>query len=351
MLDTKSSPAPAEQNTGSARFLTTEQMIRLDQAFVAWVGKARGKRSLLSRNRCRIVFLILRYTGAKLGEVLAIDDNEDLNLNARKLRLGGRGEDPRHWREVHLPQELFAELSQIARDPDYADLRGALLALDQGYVRRVLYERAAECGLPRSLANPNTLRRSRGLELSRGGVPLSAIQRLLGHMTANSTAAFLDLPDNEGLGRESAYLDRENDLADEARNTFSGRVVAVTPGDHQSLLEVETPGGHRLVAVLANEHLRAMDLGIGSLVTATINAPRLVRDDALRQTADGPNRFRGVVERILTGGNTAEVVVLLEDGARVCSVLPPQSLASLQLEVGETVWAMTGAFSITLAAR
>lgn len=349
MLDPKSPPTQTEQNTGSAKFLTTEHMVRLDQAFVAWVAKARGKRSSMSRNRCRIVFLILRYTGAKLGEVLAIDDGEDLNLNARKLRLGGRGEDPRHWREVHLPQELFTELSQIVRNPDYTALRGTLLALDQGYVRRVLYERAAECGLPRSLANPNTLRRSRGLELSRGGVPLSAIQRLLGHMTANSTAAFLELPDNDA--REQAYLDRENGLSGEARNTFAGRVVAVTPGDHQSLLEVETPGGHRLVAVLANEHLRSMDLGIGSMVNATINAPRLVRDDALRQTADGPNRFRGVVERILTGANTAEVVVLLEDGARVCSVLPPDTLAGLRLEVGETVWAMTGAFSITLSAR
>jgi molybdate transport system regulatory protein len=351
MPDRHPSPSPVDQNPAAARFLTTEQLVRLDQAFVAWGAGARGKRSLMSRNRCRIVFLILRYTGAKLGEVLAVDDREDLNLTSRKLRLGGRGEDPRHWREVHLPQELFAELSQILRDPDYAPLRGSLLALDQGYVRRVLYERAAECGLPRSLANPNTLRRSRGLELSRGGVPLNAIQRLLGHMTANSTAAFLDLPDGETADREQAYLDRENGLTGETRNTFAGRVVAVTPGDHQSLLEVETPGGHRLVSVLANEQMRAMDLGLGSLVKATISAPRLVRDDALRQTADGPNRFRGVVERILTGANTAEVVVLLEDGARVCSVLPPDTLASLNLEVGETVWAMTGAFSISLTAH
>jgi molybdate transport system regulatory protein len=347
-------PRPAVGSPGQAptatRYLTTEQLLRLDQAFAAWVAKARGKRSGLSRNRCRVVFLLLRYTGAKLGEVLAIDDREDINLASRKLRLGGRGEDPRHWREVHLPQEAFAELSQVLRDPDYAALRGSLLALDQGYVRRVLYERAAECGLPRPLANPNSLRRSRGLELTRGGVPLSAIQRLLGHMTANSTAAFLELPEAPG-DLAQPYLDRENGLEAGDRNTFAGRVAAITPGDHQSLLEVETLGGHRLVAVLSNDHLRSMDLGLGSLVTARIRPPRLARDDALHHAADGPNRFRGVVERILTGANTAEVVVLLEDGARVCSVLPPDSLASLNLEVGETVWAMTGAFSISLTAR
>ena len=90
-----------------------------------------------------------------------------------------------------------------------------------------------------------------------------------------------------------------------------------------------------------------MGLRRGSPVTARIRPPRLSREVA---QAAGPNRFRGVVERILTGADTAEVVVLLEDGARVSSVVTPESLANLRLEVGEPVWAMTGAFSITVSA-
>ncbi len=332
----------------SAKYLTPEQMAQLDQAFSRWVANARGKRSKISRNRCRLVFLMLRHTGAKLGEVLAVHDVEDFDLVARKVRLGGRGEEARPWREVYMPHELHAELGQILRDADYAPFRGTLFALDQGYVRRVLYERAAECGLPRHMANPNTLRRSRGIELLRGGVPLVAIQRSLGHLTANSTAAFLELSGEDAAALDVALLDREKTPAEDSRNVFSGKVANVSPGDLQSLVEVETPGGHRLVSVLSNDHLRAMGLRRGSPVTARIRPPRLTRDDA-GQAAAGPNRFRGVVERIMVGADTAEVVVQLEDGARVCSVITPESLANMRLEVGEIVWAMTGAFSITVS--
>lgn len=339
--------AGAGSDASTAKFLTTEQLVLLDHAFTTWVGKARGKRSLISRNRCRLVFLMLRHTGAKLGEVLAIDDTEDFDLVARKVRLGGRGEDAKPWREVYMPHELHAELGDILRDTDYAPHRGGLFALDQGYVRRVLYERAAECGLSRHLANPNTLRRSRGIELFSGGVPLVAIQRSLGHLTANSTAAFLELSGDD-TAVDPALFEREKNPAEDNRNVFSGRVAAINPGDLQSLVEVETPGGHRLVSVLSNDHLRAMGLRRGSPVTARIRPPRLTRNDA-GQSAPGPNRFRGVVERIMVGADTAEVVVELEDGARVSSVVTPESLATLGLEVGEPVWAMTGAFSITVS--
>lgn len=333
----------------SAKFLTTDQMVLLDQTFAAWVAAARGKRSRISRNRSRLVFLMLRHTGAKLGEVLAIRDDEDFDMVARKVRLGGRGEEARTWREVYMPHELHAELGLILRDGDYAPFRGSLFALDQGYVRRVLYERAAECGLPRHLANPNTLRRSRGIELLHGGVPLVAIQRSLGHLTANSTAAFLELSGEDTAALDMALLEREKNPAEDSRNVFTGKVAAISPGDLQSLVEVETPGGHRLVSVLSNDHVRAMGLRRGSPVTARIRPPRLTRDDAPGAAA-GPNRFRGVVERIMVGADTAEVVVQLEDGARVSSVVTPESLANLRLEVGEPVWAMTGAFSITVSA-
>lgn len=335
--------------TPEVRYLTPEQLLLFEESFADWVAKARGRRSSSSRNRCRLVFSLLRHTGAKLGEVLAIDDREDFDLAARKVRLGGRGEEPRPVREVSLPHDLQTELAAVLGDADYAPLRGSLFALDQGYMRRVIYERAKECGLPKHLANPNTLRRSRGIELLRGGMPLGAIQRILGHLTANSTAAFLEIP-SDASGALNLTLPEGGSLSPggDSHNAFVGKVATITPGDLQSLIEVETLGGHRLVSVLSNDHLKGMCLRRGSHVTVRIRPPRLARDSS--QAAPGPNRFRGVVERILTGADTAEVVVLLEDGARVSSVVTPESLATLRLKVGETVWAMTGAFSITISA-
>lgn len=341
------SPAPGHE----PNFLTVEQMHRLDAAFGAWVAKARGKRSVVSRNRARLVFLLLRYTGAKLGEILAINDQTDFVLACRKVLLGGgRGEDAKPRREVYLPGELHGELKQLLRDPDYAPLRGGIFHLDQGYMRRVIYERAGECGVPKHLANPNTLRRSRAVELLHNGVPLTVVQRILGHLTANSTAAFLDLPEEEQKRLEKYFLERENRRAAGAHNTFFGTVSAVSPGDIQSRVEVTTLGGHVLVSVISTRSLEAMGLREGILVTARLKAPWVTLDVAHGEAENQEeNRFRGVVERVTRGAEAAEVLLALADGSKLCSMVGLDVLDEMRLGSGDSVWAVANAFSVVLS--
>jgi molybdate transport system regulatory protein len=332
-------------------YLTVEQMERLDDAFGAWVAKAKGKRSVISRNRARLVFLLLRYTGAKLGEILALDDRSDFVLAYRKVLLGGgKGEDAKPRREVYLPGELHAELKQLLRDPDYTPSRGVIFHLDQGYMRRIIYERAVESGVPKHLANPNTLRRSRAVELLHNGVPLTVVQRILGHLTANSTAAFLDLPEEEQKRMEKYFLERETRRSVGAHNTFFGKVTAVAQGEIQSRVEVTTRGGHKLISVISSKSLEAMGLKEGILVTARVKAPWVVLD------ADPPgdrdrveNRFRGVVERVVRGKDGAEVVLTLADGSRMCSMVGLDVLENLRLGQGDGVWAAANAFSVFLS--
>ncbi len=337
---------PAEPN-----YLTVEQMGRLDAAFAAWVARAKGKRSVISRNRARLTFLLLRYTGAKLGEILALNDETDFVLAYRKVLLGGgKGEDARPRREVYLPADLHAELKQILRDPDYAPLRGTIFHLDQGYMRRVVYERAEECGVPKNLANPNTLRRSRAVELLHNGVPLTVVQRILGHLTANSTAAFLDLPEEEQKRLEKYFLERENRRAAGTHNTFFGKVSAVLPGEIQSRVEITTLGGHCLVSVISTKSLEAMGLKEGIFVTARIKAPWVaLGTDRDPPPQAGENRFKGVVERVSKGREGAEVVLTLDDGTRLCSMLGLDALERMRLGAGDGVWAVADAFSVILS--
>jgi molybdate transport system regulatory protein len=341
---------PAPQDTGEPNFLTVEQVGRLDAAFDAWVAKAKGKRSVISRNRTRLVFLLLRYTGAKLGEILALDDRTDFVLAYRKVLLGGgKGEDARPRREVYLPGELHAELKQLLRDPDYAALRGEVFHLDQGYMRRVIYERAEECGLPKHLANPNTLRRSRAVELLHNGVPLTVVQRILGHQTANSTAAFLDLPEEEQKRLEKYFLERENRRTTGVSNTFFGRVSAVHPGEIQSRVEMTTLGGHVLVSIMSSKSVEALGLREGVFVTARLKAPAVALDSAQDEPPkSGENTFHGVVEQVHRGRNGAEVVLTLDDGSKLCSTMSLDALFETKLGPGDGVWATADPFSIIL---
>jgi molybdate transport system regulatory protein len=345
-------PTPAATEPHEPNFLTAEQMRRLDAAFAAWVAKAKGRRSVVSRNRARLVFLLLRSTGAKLGEILAIDDQADFVLAYRKVLLGGgRGADAKPRREVYLPGELHAELKQLLRDPDYTPFRGAIFHLDQGYMRRVIYERAGECGIPKHLANPNTLRRSRAVELLHNGVPLTVVQRILGHLTANSTAAFLDLPEEEQKRMEKHFLDRENRRAVGVHNTFFGKLAVVETGEIQSRLTVRTLGGHAVTAIISTKSLESLGLREGAMVTARVKAPWVTLDAAPATDASaGENRFRGVVERVTRGADAAEVVVALADGTKLCATVGPDALAEMHLGQGDGIWAGASAFSVIIAA-
>lgn len=345
---------PIEAN--EPNFLTVEQMRRLDAAFAAWVAKAKGKRSVVSRNRTRLVFLLLRYTGAKLGEILAIDDQKDFVLACRKVLLGGgRDTDAKPRREVYLPGELHAELKQLLRDPDYTPHRGGIFHLDQGYVRRVIYDRASEAGIPKHLANPNTLRRSRAVELLQNGVPLTVVQRILGHLTANSTAAFLDLPEEEQKRLEKHFLDRENRRAAGQYNTFFGKIAAIEAGEIQSRLTVRTLGGHDLTAVISTKSLEALGLRLGGLATVRVKGALLALADAAEagvapDTHPAENRFRGVVERVTRGADVAEVVAALADGTRISATLGLDALAELRFCQGDGVTVLVSAFSVIVSA-
>lgn len=343
-------PAPAD--APEPNFLTAEQMRRLDAAFDAWVAKAKGRRSVVSRNRARLVFLLLRYTGAKLGEILAIDDTADFVLACRKVLLGGgRGDEAKPRREVYLPGELHTELKLLLRDPDYTPLRGGIFHLDQGYMRRVIYDRAGESGIPKNLANPNTLRRSRAVELLHNGVPLTIVQRILGHLTANSTAAFLDLPEEEQKRLEKHFLDRENRRAAGVHNTFFGKIAAIDAGDIQSRLTVRTLGGFDLTAVISTKSLEALGLREGGLATARIKAPWVTLDaGGVGDDPGSENRFRGVVERVTRGADAAEVVVVLADGTRLCATVGLDVLSEMRLGQGDGVWTGASAFSVIVGA-
>jgi len=327
------------------KFLDTLELTRLSEAFSAWTERASRPDVGVSRNRVRLIYLMLRHTGARLGGVLALNDRADINLDSLSVTLGG-GEG--EGREVQIPAELGESLAAVFDDPAYASLRGSLFHLDQGHVRRKFYERAEECGFTKELVNPSTIRRSRAVELLRHDVPLPVVQRILGHSTADLTAAFLHLPEEQRRKVERQVLTRETRRTS-ARNAFFGRVAQVQKGDIQSLVVVESLGGHAVSSIITNESLKNLGINEGSFVTAEIKAPWVVLetcDEMPRATAN--NRFLGEVELIRIGELTSEVIVTLSDSTRLCALITTQSARELNVAEGQTVWAMFNAFAVVL---
>ncbi len=104
------------------RYLDSMQIEALTQAIDAWVAAARTPQIRLSRRRLRLVYLMLRHSGAKVGEVLALDDTRDLDFahNEVVIRDAAEGEPERR---VILPQNFMEELGRFLDTPEAIGLR------------------------------------------------------------------------------------------------------------------------------------------------------------------------------------------------------------------------------------
>jgi len=255
---------------------------------------------------------------------------------------------------VPLPVDVAKHLREALADPTLAPDAAKLFDMDQGHVRRKFYERAQEAGIPRELASPSVLRRSRARQLMRQDVPLPVVQRLLGQSSADLTAAFSDYSDDEAGRIVEDYLKREERRKTSARNRFCGAVSRVIEGPVVASVEVTSLGGFKVTSVVTRESVERLGIRPGVLATADIKAPwvQLCAGEAEpRSTAE--NRYPAIVRRILTGeaqGDLVAVEVLseLSDGTRLAAVITHASLRHLNLSIGSPVWASFGAFSVIL---
>lgn len=337
----------------SARRLDTVALAALEKSFRDFAQDAARPDVALSRRRLLGVFLLLRATGARLGEVLGLDERRDIDCAAGLVRFADR--------EAQLTPEVCAEIAALAELPGASRLAGRLLALDQGQVRRTFAERALAAGLPRELSSPTVLRRSRAAEMLGGGVPLPVVQRALGQSSPALTAAWHDWPDEDARRLVARFLARERRRTS-ARNAFFGRVARIVRGDVQALVEVEAVGGQLLRSVITVGSLDSLGLREGGMVTAEIKAPWVLMaaadaaGDGGADCAPPPpvrgadNGFCGVVMAVREGAVTTEVVTELADGTAICAVVTTGSAKELGLAPGRTAWVFWSAFAMILGA-
>lgn len=338
------------------KHLSEEQVEGLTQAFRCWRDNAGRSNVRASRERVYGLYLLLRHTGAKLGEVLSLDDRTDIDLESGIVRLSGGsgGHDDeeglaRETREVILGGEVARELAEIVRHPLLVGLQGRLFHLDQGFVRRKFTERAREIGLPRELANPMVLRHTRAVELLREGAPLHVVQSILGHVTPMVTASYVNYEADDLRSLINFYMNKEQSMQTSARNKFFGNVVSVKKGTILAEVVLTTTGGFTIVSVITNESLEKLGIAEGRAAVAYVKAPWviLVKDPDSPLTSSR-NRLHGEIRRINQGNISAEIVLELRDGTEVCALITDESVKTLSLAVGDRIWVLFKAFSVIL---
>lgn len=187
--------------------LTRSQLDRLMDAFKVWNRSAATNYTRKVRGRYWLAFLMLRFTGARIGEILSIDDSVHIDFDRNEITIvtSNRSSGKGVTRVIPVPAGVILRVSRYRSE--FPIMKGKVFVLDQGNFRREFYRRAEEAEIPRGLSHPHILRHTRAVEMLQAGVPLTAVQELLGHSLSSTTAMYLqctqraikDILDDKGL--------------------------------------------------------------------------------------------------------------------------------------------------------
>jgi len=330
--------------------LDAVQLNLLEQSFRNWVEDSPRLDVRLSRRRILLLFLLIRYTGAKLNEVLALNPFRDIDFNRQTILLGRKGaSDSRPPRKVQIPGSISEEIKIYLNEPSFKKYLGNLFRVDPGHVRRKFYERALECGLLPALGAPDVIRKSRAVELLQSNMPLPVVQRMLGHSTPSVTASYVAFSNDDIQQVAKYFIERESSRKTSARNSFFGKIRLIRKGDIQTKIEMITIGGDVVTTVITNYSLSRLGLKVGSLITAEVKAPWVIlqkSDKEPESTAE--NRFAGIISRVNTGEITTEYVVRISDGTELCSVVTTENARQMGFKKNDQVWVTFNSFSVVL---
>jgi integrase len=172
-------------------YLNNLQVESLTETFRLWHESAPSSYIRRVRGRYWLVFLVLRFTGARIGEILRIDDSTDIDFKRSEIIITSTepATENRVLRTIPIPADIVSKV--IAYLSEFPKMQGRVFALDQGNFRREFYRRAEEAEIPKQLSHPHILRHTRAIELLRAGVPLTTVQDLLGHSVRSSTVIYV----------------------------------------------------------------------------------------------------------------------------------------------------------------
>jgi molybdate transport system regulatory protein len=316
------------------------QLQRLEEAFRAWADAPSGTKRRFSRKRVLLVFLLIRYTGAKLNEIFTLDPLQDIDVQDHKVIFRkGSGS-----REVQIPELLTEEIKSTLLEYRMPDMPPELFKIDPGHIRRKFYDCAEAAGIQRELGTPEAIRRSRAIELMQSNVPLPVVQKIMGHATPNLAAAYVEFSDEELKKVERLHIERENQRKTSARNSFFGKIEKVRIGDVQAAIEIRSIDGQKIHSVVTKDSQSRLGLRPGCLVAVEVKAPWVILFKGTEEpTCSAENRFQGSVVRVLKGKINSEVVVRISDRTELCSILTAKSRDAMQIQKEDSVWAVFNA--------
>ena len=134
-----------------------------------------------------------------------------------------------------------------------------------------------------------------------------------------------------------------------ARNQFPGTVSALNKGAVNAEVVLKLDDKSEIVAIITNESVANLGLAVGKPAYALIKASSVIlMTDASARTS-ARNKLCGTVSKCREGAVNGEVVIALDGGKEIVSIITNESIRGLGLKAGIPVCALIKASGIILA--
>jgi len=180
------------ESAGKIKFLTEQEVNALTAEFQKYYDDAYRRKSA---GRYWLTFLFLKYTGARVSEVLNIDDTKDIDYRYSRVKLLTLKRKKKVYRTIPVPVELINELLRYLAE--YPDMKSKVFKLKYQNFYAKMKEIGKKAGISEDKLHPHVLRHTKAIELINVGIPLNHIQYFLGHASILNTSIYLSVTGKE----------------------------------------------------------------------------------------------------------------------------------------------------------
>jgi len=134
-----------------------------------------------------------------------------------------------------------------------------------------------------------------------------------------------------------------------ARNVFKGKISGLVEGPVNAQVELTTPGGDKIVAIVTEGSVQSLGLALGKEAVAYVKAPWvMLLTGAGEVRFSARNQLAGKVTTLHKGAVNSEVGITLAGGSEVFAVITNEAVLELGLKDGAAATALIKASHVIL---
>ena len=330
--------------------LTRQQLEGLTLCWEQWEAEAATRTQKTLRARLHLIFLLMRYGGLRLGEVLVLEPRSCIDTVTGMLRVSGS-----NAREILLPVSAMRNIRRILGLPQAAE--PGFLQFDQSFLRKKFYAVGRIMGLSPACVGPRAVRYSRGLELLELHVPMPLVLKFLGQQDADQLLAFLNFSDGEARkllttqaqGKSSVQAACHGGEADDGTNLFWGIATRSYTGMRKIHVEITTFSDFRLTVTCSPEEAALHEVHENQVLSARVDPESIVLSPE-KSSISLANCVKGVIESLHSDAVETFVCVGLADGTTLRATVDTCTLENTHLHEGKKIFAHFASSAVRLVA-